>query len=123
MRLILIAFTFALVGLTSAVVFADDAVKNIDITEAAAIADAAAVSTIVSALTKDVTACAQVNEPPAECQCKYKDQLGQLKTAFDAAIRKHPDWTGAVISYRMAGETEGSSVSFAGVAEKLKVCK
>lgn len=123
MRLLLIVFTFMLVGLTSAVVFAEDAVKNIDITEEAAIADAAAVSAILSTLTKDVTACAQVNEPPAECQCKYKDLLGQLKTAYDDAVKKHPEWTGAVVNYRTAGETDGASVSFPGVAEQLKVCK
>ncbi len=123
MRLLLIAFTFAVVSLTSAVVFAEDAVKNIDITEEAAIADAAAVSGILSTLTKDVTACAQVNEPPAECQCKYKDLLGQLKTASDAALKKHPEWAGAMVNYRTAGETEGASVSFPGVAEQLKICK
>lgn len=122
MRMLLIAFTFAVVGLTSAVVFAAD-VKNIDITEEAAIADAAAVSTILTSMTKEVTACAQVNEPPAECQCKFKEELGQLKTAFDDAVKKHPDWKGAVVNYRAAGETEGASVSFAGVEEQLKVCK
>lgn len=123
MRLLLIAFTFAVIGLTGAVVFADDAVKNIDITQEADIADAAAVSAILSSLTKDVTACAQVNEPPAECQCKFKDQLGQLKTAFDDAVKKHPEWQGKVINYRASGETEGASVSFAGVEEQLNVCK
>lgn len=122
MRILLIAFTFILVGLTSAVVFAADA-KNIDITDEAAITDAAAVSTILTNLTKEVTACAQVNEPPAECQCKFKDQLGQLKTAFDDAVKKHPEWKGAVVNYRASGETEGASVSFAGVEEQLKVCK
>ena len=122
MRLLLIAFTFALVSLTGAVVFAAD-VKNIDITDEAAIADAAAVSTILTTMTKEVTACAQVNEPPAECQCKFKEELGQLKTAFDDAVKKHPDWKGAVVNYRAAGETEGASVSFAGVEEQLKVCK
>lgn len=123
MRLLLIAFTFAVIGLTGAVVFADDAVKNIDITQEADIADAAAVSAILSSLTKDVTACAQVNEPPAECQCKFKEQLGQLKTAFDDAVKKHPEWQGKVINYRASGETEGASVSFAGVEEQLNVCK
>lgn len=122
MRILLIAFTFALLGLTSAVVFAADA-RSIDITEEAAIADAAAVSTILTTLTKDVTACAQVNEPPAECQCKFKDQLGQLKTAYDDAVKKHPEWTGAVVNYRAAGEAEGTSVSFASVEDQLKVCK
>lgn len=127
MRLLLIAFTFAVIGLTGAVVFAADDGKfnvvNVDITQEADIADAAAVSAILSSLTKDVTACAQVNEPPAECQCKYKDLLGQLKTANDAALKKHPEWTGAVVNYRTAGETEGASVSFAGVEEQLNVCK
>lgn len=122
MRLLLIAFTFALFGLTSAVVFAAD-VRNIDITEEAAITDAAAVSTILTNMTKEVTACAQVNEPPAECQCKFKDELGQLKTAFDDAVKKHPGWKGAVVNYRTAGATEGASVSFAGIEEQLIVCK
>lgn len=127
MRLLLIAFTFAVIGLTGAVVFAADDGKfnvvNVDITQEADIADAAAVSAILSSLTQDVTACAQVNEPPAECQCKFKDQLGQLKTAFDDAVKKHPEWQGKVINYRASGETEGASVSFAGVEEQLNVCK
>ncbi|MCC7038131.1 MAG: hypothetical protein IT560_12620 [Alphaproteobacteria bacterium] len=123
MRLLLIAFTFFLVSLTGAVVFAQDAVRNIDITQESDIADAAAVSAILSTLTKDVTACAQVNQPPAECQCKYKDQLGQLKTAYDAAIKKHPDWAGAMVNYRTLGQREGTSLSFAGIAQQLNVCK
>ncbi|HYD17001.1 MAG TPA: hypothetical protein VEF76_00815 [Patescibacteria group bacterium] len=123
MKTILAAAAFVLFGFTASIVFAAEAARTVTLTEEAAIADATAISDITTALTKEVTACAQVNEPPAECQCKFKDELGRLKTTYDATIKKHPDWKGTIVSYRAADAEEGTTVSFVSVEEQLTVCK
>lgn len=95
--------------------------ENIDITDAAAIEDAETVSKSLTVVTDLVMKCTKENEPPQECPCKFQEELGAVRTAYDAALAKHPDWRDKVVNYRKPGDGN-TSVSFPGVAAQLETC-
>lgn len=101
----------------------DEPVKNLDATDAAAIADVAAVSAILTDITAKVMECTKGEETPALCQCKNTTELGNLQTAVDTALKNHPDWADAMVSYRDPAKNDSASVSFPGVRKQLSVCK
>lgn len=96
--------------------------KNIDITDEAAIADAYAVSQSLTHVTELVTKCTQETEPPQECQCKFQQEMGVIRTSYDVALARHPDWKDKVVNFRKEGG-DNISVSFPGVAAQLETCK
>ena len=76
---------------------------NIDLTSAEDIADAKTVSADLTTITDKVMACVKEGAMAAECQCKFMSDLGTLKDATAAALKKHPDWTDKVVNYRVNG--------------------
>lgn len=96
--------------------------KNIDIKDEAAISDAEAVSKSLTQVTDLVMKCTKETEPPQECQCKFQAEMGSIRTSYDAALAKHPDWKDKVVNFRKEGG-DNTSVSFPGVAAQLETCK
>lgn len=101
----------------------DEPVKNLDATDPAAIADVAAVSAILTDITAKVMECTKGAETPALCQCKNTTELGNLQTAVDSALKNHPEWADAMVSYRDPAKDDSASVSFPGVRTQLRACK
>jgi len=99
-------------------------VRNIELTETRDIADAAAVNTAISVLFKDAESCpAAPLEDRQACGCSFKDDLKKLKSAYDAAVAKHPGWNevDTVVAYRNAAK--GTVIlSFPGIERQLNAC-
>lgn len=96
--------------------------REIEVTERGAASGVAAISEIMNDLTAKIVDCARTREPPKACQCEHMEELGRLKTAYDAALRDHPEWENAHVYYRETGRGI-TSVSFPGVAERLDMCR
>ncbi len=94
---------------------------NIDLTTAEDIADAKTVSADLTIITDKVMACVKEGAMAAECQCKFMADLGTLKDATAAALKKHPDWTDKVVNYRV-NETS-TALSFPGLQKQFDTCK
>ncbi|MDB5491323.1 MAG: hypothetical protein JWO78_1172 [Micavibrio sp.] len=86
-------------------------------------ADADKVSSLIDTMANNVRACIKTRQAsPQECQCKFTDNLGRIKTAYDSALRLHPDWDGKRVSYKK-GTAPIVSVSFAGLKKQFEACE
>lgn len=95
--------------------------QEIDVTGATAI-DAASVGKAQTLLTDKVLECAKTEDTPPLCQCRFQDELGVLRMAVDMALKSHPEWRDAIVTYREEGKPS-SPVSFKAVRERLEECK
>jgi hypothetical protein len=100
-------------------------VHNIKLTEPRDIADTADVSGAISILVKDTSHCpAGTSKDRQACACSFTHDLKKLKSAYAAAVAKHPGWNEehAIVAYRNA--TNGNSVilNFPAVKRQLAAC-
>lgn len=109
---------------TSAEKLAEDppAATEIVITDEAQIAEAEAVNDSMTTVTKRVTECTETENPPQACQCKFQDELGTLRTAYDTALEKHPAWKDKIVNIHKKDAVD-VLVSFPSVATQLDNCK
>lgn len=100
-------------------------VHNIKLTETRDIADAAAVNAALSVLVEDAASCpAATSRDRQACACSFKDDLKKLKSAYSAAVAKHPGWNeaDAVVAYPEAAKGTSVALSFPGIKRQLNAC-
>jgi hypothetical protein len=100
-------------------------VHNFRLSEPRDIVDAAAVNAALSVLVKDAASCpAGTSKDRQACACSFEDDLKKLKSAYGAAVAKHPVWNeeNAVVAYRNAGEDTSTILSFPGIKRQLNAC-
>ena len=119
-----LALAFALCLLASPA-FADRAAPApedaIDLATAGDIADAKTVSADMTIINDKIMACVKEGALAAECQCKFMSDLGTLKDVTGAALKKHPEWTGKVVNYRV--NEISTALSFPGLQKQFDACK
>lgn len=102
------------------------AVHNINLTEPRDIADAAEVNGAISVLVKDTSHCpAGTSRDRQACACSFTQDLKKLRSAYAAAVAKHPGWNEehAVVAYRNAANGNSVSLVFPAVNQQLERCK
>ena len=91
--------------------------KEPSVTDPAQIEILANLGALIDSISGPVTKC--VSEEKLEalvCQCREKDKIIALKTAYDAAIVAHPEWVDAQVNYPTPAEEHLSrTISFAGL--------
>ena len=100
-------------------------VHNINLTETRDIVDAAEVNDAISILVKDTSHCpAEASRNRQACACSFTHDLKKLKSAYAAAVAKHPGWNEdhAVVSYRSAANGNSVSLNFPAVKRQLDAC-
>jgi hypothetical protein len=100
-------------------------VHNIKLTDAREVADAKAVNSAITVLFKDAAACPAATSKEREaCGCSFKGDLKKLKSAYDAAVAKHPGWNevDVVVGYRDAANNLSVVTNFPGVKRQLDAC-
>jgi hypothetical protein len=109
---------------TSAEKLAEDPppAAEIVVTDEALMPDAEAVNDSMTIVTQRLTECTENETPPQACQCKFQNELGALRTAYDSALAKHPAWKGKIVNLRKKDATD-VLVSFPSVATQLENCK
>ncbi len=100
-------------------------VHNINLTEARDIADAAAVNAAISVLVKAAASCpAATSKGRQACACSFNDELKKLKSAYDAAVTKHPRWNEVddVVAYQDAANGKSVALNFSAIKRQLDAC-
>ena len=100
-------------------------VHNINLTEPPDVADAEDVNAAISVLVKDTSRCpAGTLLDRQACACSFTRDLKKLKSAYAAAVAKHPGWNEehAVVAYRNAANGNSVSLNFPGVKRQLDAC-
>lgn len=100
-----------------------NSVAELMLTRDSDVNDADKVSLVIDQMRNNVRACIRTNQGTAdECQCKFPNNLTNLQTAYDSALRLHPDWDGKMISFKK-GTAPTESVSFGGLKAHLAACE
>jgi hypothetical protein len=115
----------ALAALTQTPATGGEPVHNIKLTETRDIADAGMVNAAISVLVKDAASCpAATSKDRQACACSFKNDLQKLKSAYAAAVSKHPGWNevGAVVAYLDDANGKSVTLNFPGIKRQLDVC-
>lgn len=99
---------------------------EITLTAAEDIADAQAISSRIDVMTANVLECtrAAAQGDAQNCACQFPSDLQGLKSAYDLALGKHPDWAEAMVSFSTpsANTAPQTVISFPGLREQFKTC-
>ena len=97
--------------------------RNIFLTEARDIADAKAVNDALEIVVSDAAACRRSGRGATACACSNAG-IGGLRSAFDAAMTRHPSWNvgETVVNFRTPTSGGAVALSFSGLARQLEVC-
>jgi hypothetical protein len=89
---------------------ATGSISTIEVREPKDVVDVQALNRLVTALSKDVTACVDGGKAPATCRCQYPPEITALRTGYAEALKQHPAWKEQVLSYQYVN-TEGRNMS------------
>ena len=97
-------------------------VEPIHLTAHEDIQDAIIVSNAIDKMSSLVMNCIE-NEiaSPAECPCLHKEELDNVKNAYNKAIEKHPNWKDQVIFYTKKNDSYSYNISFGGLRRQLEI--
>lgn len=113
----------AVVGLLLALSGAAHAERQapIELTASAEVAAARALNDGIDRIAGKVTPCVEKGGDPTACQCQNADDLAALRTAFAAAVERHPAWRGRVLSFSNADRSYSWNISMPGLERALAV--
>jgi hypothetical protein len=100
-------------------------VRNITLTDASDVADAAAVDALIDVLVKKAASCPAASSKDRQaCACSFKADLRKLRAAYDVAVAKHPGWNEPNVAVAYLDVASGNSVTlnFPGVKRQLDAC-
>lgn len=102
------------------------AVHNVNLTEPRDVGDATRVNDAISVLVTDTSHCPTgTSRERQACACSFTQDLKKLKSAYAAAVAKHPGWNEdhAVVAYRNTANGNSISINFPVVKQQLEHCK
>lgn len=98
------------------------AARDIDVTDPQSIEDASKVSAALDDVSASVLECAKTEDTPQLCQCRFPEEMGRVRTAYDMALKKHPNWRNTNATFHAPGKTP-ATLSFPDVAQRLEECR
>ncbi|HEX5237193.1 MAG TPA: hypothetical protein VFW39_01855 [Sphingomicrobium sp.] len=109
----------ALLSLPASIASAGGEGRIITLSDPAAIADAQAVSAAIDAAADAAAHCRKTtSRTPLQCECDSKVEMARLKSAFEAAAARHPEWPQPGITVY----AWGTNLNFSAIGRAVATC-
>jgi hypothetical protein len=93
--------------------------RILELHDSGAIAEATVVKTAIDAAADAAATCRRTtSKTPLECECSARSEMGQLKSAYDAAVADHPDWPQPGITVWWSG----TALNFSAIKRAVGTC-
>ena len=93
--------------------------RIIELSDPAAIADAKAVSAAIDAASEAAEHCRKTtSRTPLQCECDSRAEMARLKSAYEAAVARHPEWPEPDTTVYAAG----TNLNFSAIGRAVATC-
>lgn len=98
----------------------DIGVADFEVTEPADVAMTAAIDSAVDAATATIGTCREAGGELTACLCAHLEDLDRARAALQAALARHPDWTGKALFVKDIGDGRSLTIWLDTVARMVE---